>query len=105
MENPVITVTKERFVLINQRSRNLAISVEKDASPLKNLICSFMEDNQSMYAAVIAPQADHHRLARRVVSFLSAYMRIEDADELEREVRRCIETCLHSRHHKFTPTS
>lgn len=94
MEKPEISVREDSLVLINQRSRHLAMFVDKDSSPLKSLICSFLENDQNLYAAVIAPQQDSKHLAHRVVSFLSAYMRIEDADALEAEVLGCIETCL-----------
>lgn len=94
MEKPDISVRDDMLVLINQRSRHLAMFVDKDSSPIESLICSFLENEQDLYAAVIAPQEDHKRLAHRVVSFLGAYMRIEDADALEAEVLRCIETCL-----------
>ncbi len=99
MEKPSISVREDMLVLINQRSRHLAMFVDKDSSPIESLVCSFLENDQNLYAAVIAPQKDHERLARRVVSFLGAYMRIEDADALEADVLRCIETCLRSYRH------
>lgn len=99
MERPDISIKDDRLVLISQRSRRLAISVEKDSFPLDSLVCGFLENNEDLYAAVIAPQEDRQRLAHRVVSFLGAYLRIEDVDTLETEILRCIETCLRNRRH------
>ncbi len=95
MKNPVITMAQEEFVVISKHTRSLAMHVNQDASPLKNLICSFLENDQDLYAAVISPSENPQRLARRVVSFLGAYMRINDTPSMEREVLRCIESCLY----------
>lgn len=112
MKNPVITVGEEAFVVISKHTRSLAMHVDKDSSPLRNLICSFLENDQELYAAVIAPNDDPQWLARRVVSFLGAYMRINDTPSMEREMLRHIESCLYkasfqaSRHSPLaTPSS
>lgn len=97
MENPAISIAEGEFVIVQNHSRSLSMYVDMDDSPLKNLICSFLENDQNLYAAVIAPDEDHQRLARRVVSFLGAYMRINDAEEMEQGVLRCIENCLRKR--------
>lgn len=99
MENPIISVMADNFVMVRKHAQSLAVQVSLDDSPLKSLICSFLRDDQELYAAVIAPDEDHQQLARRVVSFLGAYMRINDADEMEYEVLRCIETCLRKRNY------
>lgn len=94
MKNPVITVAQEAFMVISKHTRSLTMHVNKDGSSLKNMICSFLENDQELYAAVIAPTGNPQHLARRVVSFLSAYMRINDTPSMEREILRCIESCL-----------
>lgn len=99
MENPAITMTQEAFVVISKHTRSLVMSVDNDQSPLRNLICSFLENDQNLYAAVIAPSQDHQGLARRVVSFLGAYMRINDVEAMEHNIQGCIESCLRKRHH------
>ncbi|MEB4592237.1 hypothetical protein VSS37_14695 [Candidatus Thiothrix sp. Deng01] len=99
MENPVINMTADDLMVVHKHTRSLAIHVGTNDSPQKNLVCSFLEDNQDMNAAVIAPNEDHQHLARRVVSFLSAYMRINDADEMRRDILRCIENLQYK--HQF----
>ncbi|MGB3919395.1 hypothetical protein J9253_20320 [Thiothrix litoralis] len=94
MENPVITLGNDEFVIISKHTRSLAIHVDRDSSAFKNLICSFLEHDQDLYAAVIAPGDNPESLARRVVSFLSAYMRINDTPTMERQMLLCIESCL-----------
>lgn len=95
MKNPDVTV-ENSLVLIDQHSRRIAMLVDKDPALIETLICRFMEGKKDLYAAVIAPEEELHQLARRVVSFLGAYMRIEDSEILEREVLQCIESCLRS---------
>lgn len=93
MKNPDITM-ENSLVLVNQHSRHIAVFIDKDPALLETLVCSFKEDSQDLYAAVIAPMEELHQLARRVVSYLGAYMRIGDSAELENTVQRCIENCL-----------
>ena len=99
MERPDISLKDDKFVLISQRSRQLAMSVDTDNFPLKSLVCGFLENDQNLYAAVIAPQEELERLAHRVVSFLGAYMRIKDTEALETEILRCIEAFLRKHYH------
>ena len=99
MKNPVITVGNDTFAIISKHTRSLALHVNRDSSTIQNLICSFMEHDQELYAAVIAPSNNPESLARRVVSFLSAYMRINDTPSMERQVLVCIENCLSKSHH------
>ncbi|QQZ29464.1 hypothetical protein HMY34_12145 [Thiothrix subterranea] len=94
MHNTVINTTREALVTISRHSRSFSMLVIQDDSALKNLICSFSEQDQELYAAVIAPADDRQRLAHRVVSFLSAHLRISDTHAMEREILRCIESCL-----------
>lgn len=97
MKNPAITTTQEAFVTISKHSRSFSMLVAQEDSALKSLICSFLEHDQHLYAAVIAPHDDRQWLARRVVSFLSAHLRIYDMPAMEREMLRCIESCLSKR--------
>ncbi len=99
MKNPVITVGQDEFATISKHTRSLNLYVNRDQSAINNLICSFMEHDQELYAAVIAPRANPEWLARRVVSFLSAYMRISDTPSMERQVLGCIEGCLRKQRH------
>jgi hypothetical protein len=94
VNNPVITVAQEAFMVISKHTRSLTMHVNQDSSSLKNLICSFLENDQELYAAVIAPTDNTHHLARRVVSFLSAYMRIHDIPSMEHDIRRWIDSYL-----------
>lgn len=97
MHNTVISTTRETLVTISKHSRSFSMLVTQDDSALKNLICSFSEHDQELYAAVIAPADERQRLARRVVSFLNAHLRISDTPTMEREILRCIESCLSQR--------
>ncbi|UJS25702.1 hypothetical protein [Thiothrix winogradskyi] len=97
MHNTVINTTRETLVTISKHSRSFSMLVTQDNSALKNLICSFSEHDQELYAAVIAPADERQRLARRVVSFLNAHLRIRDTPTMEREILRCIESCLSQR--------
>jgi hypothetical protein len=100
MKNPIITVSHENLVMIDQHARQIAMQVITDESSLQKLICSFLENGQHLYAAVIAPMEEIPGLSRRVVSFLGAYMRVVDAALLEQEIQRCITFCAvqNSRH-------
>lgn len=96
MHNTVIDTT-QALVTISKHSRSFSMLVAQDDSAIKNLICSFSEHDQELYAAVIAPADERQQLARRVVSFLNAHLRIRDTPAMEREILRCIETCLNKR--------
>lgn len=95
MKNPAITVTQEALVVVHKHTRSLALHIGKEDTPLKNLICSFQENDECLNASVIAHHHDHQQLARRVVSFLGAYMRVTDIGIMERDIQRSIESCLY----------
>ncbi|OQX15628.1 MAG: hypothetical protein BWK73_06310 [Thiothrix lacustris] len=97
MKNPAITTTREAFITISKHSRSFSMQVIQDDAVLHNLTCNFLEHGQQLYAAVIAPADDRQRLAQRVVSFLSAHLRISDRLAMQREVLTCIEGCLGKR--------
>jgi hypothetical protein len=100
MENPALSLAQDNSVLINQHPRQLAMLIDQDNSFIRNLVCSFLEDDEDMFAAVIAPHEDRPQLARRVVSFLSAYMRIIDMKDMEHSVMTHIEQCLRNCQHR-----
>jgi len=97
MKNPAIATTRDAFITVSKHSRSFSMHVVHDDTVLHNLTCSFLEHDQHLYAAVIAPADDRQRLAQRVVSFLSAHLRIRDRPAMQREVLQCIEGCLSKR--------
>lgn len=94
MENPVITLTPEAFVVISQHTHRLALYVQREIFPLNSLMCHFLENERELYAAVSDSHDNLPNLAHRVVSFLSAYVRIHDSRSMERDILDCIERCL-----------
>lgn len=99
MQNPIVSMAQESFVLINHHSHSLTMQVGSDFFPLSSLICSFQQDGEDLNAAVIAPHEDHQQLARRVVSFLGAYMRVGNILKLEHDILACIRQCLRNHPH------
>lgn len=96
MQNPDISVKDGCCVLINKGSRHLRMIINAYTSSIQLLVCNFMENDDDLYAAVIAPQEERICLARRIVSFLGAYIRIENTEAVEDEILSSIETCLHN---------
>ena len=91
MENPIITVGSESFLTVSQHTRHVVLHMETDMNAVRHRVCRFLENNTDLYAAVLAPVEDTPQFARRIVSFLGAYMRIGNVDLLETDILRCIQ--------------
>ena len=95
MENPIISMAQAKFVVISKHTRSLAMHVGNEShASFHTLVCRFLENDQDLFAAVIAPRDNPQRLAQRIVSFISAYLRVTDRTTLEQEMLRCIESHL-----------
>lgn len=89
MENPVITELEAACVQVGKHTSQIMLQFGLDER-FQQLVCHFLEEQTDLYAAVRAPLAERQQFARRIVSFISAYMRIADADLLEAEILRCL---------------
>jgi hypothetical protein len=98
MENPIISMAQAQFVVISKHTRSLAMHVGNEShTSFHSVVCRFLENDQDLFAAVIAPHDNPQRLAQRVVSFISAYLRVSDTPKMERDMLSCLESCLRQR--------
>jgi hypothetical protein len=89
MEYPIVVMERDGLVVVRQNEKHLVLHINPDGYQ-NNLTCNFLNGKQDLYAAVAAPEQHAAQLARRIVSFLSAYLRVDDPVRFEREILGCI---------------
>ena len=91
MTIPVNVTEQDSTLIVNQKQHQLTLLLTTSSTAPNTLVCHFQADHEDLNAEVAAPTNKPLFLAKRIVSFLSAYVRIQDPDLLEGEVLRWIE--------------
>lgn len=91
MTIPVNVTEQDSTLIVSQKQHQLTLLLTTSSTAPNNLVCHFQADHKDLNAEVAAPTNKPLFLAKRIVSFLGAYVRIQDPDFLEGEVLRWIE--------------
>lgn len=91
MTIPVNVTEQDSNLIVSQKQHQLTLLLTTSSTAPNNLVCHFQADHEDLNAEVAAPTNKPLFLAKRIVSFLGAYVRIQDPDFLEGEVLRWIE--------------
>ncbi|HPE62047.1 MAG: hypothetical protein KDI15_04960 [Thiothrix sp.] len=87
---PLTTEECDDFLLVKQKAHCFALQFGAETTPEQRMTCHFLEHNQDMSrdmnALVLAPAQDVPLLSHRIVSFLSAHLRINDRTGLEKSI-------------------
>lgn len=78
-------------IKVCHKAFSLLLIVNVNNQATNNLICHFYLTDKDLYAAVAAPEHQPVDLAKRIVSFMRAYVRIADSDLVETELLRCLQ--------------
>ncbi len=78
-------------IVVCHKAFSLLLSVNLNEQASNNLICHFTLLDKDLYAAVAAPKQQLLNLAKRIASFIGAYVRITDNASVETELLRCLQ--------------
>jgi len=97
--NPIVTSEGDKYLIVCAHSRRFILQINVETLPQPKLVCRFLEHRAELYAAVFAPGIDYPQLARRIVSFISAYLPVPDTLTFEQEILRQLQC------HSYPPST
>ncbi|MEZ5476257.1 MAG: hypothetical protein R3E95_01780 [Thiolinea sp.] len=92
MHKPPSIEVQRNLLIVRQDKQQLCLHISREQNnTAEQLVCHFEQNQHDVHAAVTAPEGDVQQLAHRAVSYVSAYLRIEDRSQIEQQLLKAID--------------